>query len=200
MTGSDQNRRNLRLVGSLAGIVVGMVGLAYASVPLYEVFCRVTGFGGTTQVADQASDTVYDRQIRVRFDANVNGDLSWDFAPAQTLMDVKVGDNRLAFYRATNTGDAPVVGTAMFNVAPEKAGLYFSKIDCFCFTEQVLKPGQTMDMPVSFFLDPELLQDDRMEGVTEITLSYTFFRSQDQSSADTVAAKTEEKGAADDQS
>ena len=174
---SRARRGNLRTVGGLAVVVIGMVGLAYASVPLYEIFCRVTGFGGTTQVAELESEQVIDRTFTIRFDSNVNDALPWQFTPAVNETDVKVGENKLAFYRATNTGDETVVG----------AGLYFNKVQCFCFTEQVLKPGETVDMPVSFFLDPALMEDAKMDGLTTITLSYTFFLSRDQSAAEQVA-------------
>jgi cytochrome c oxidase assembly protein subunit 11 len=184
---SKARRGNLRTAGGLAVVVIGMVGLAYASVPLYEIFCRVTGFGGTTQVAELESDQVIDRTFTIRFDSNVNDALPWQFMPAVNEVDVKVGENKLAFYRATNTSEETIVGTATFNVTPDKAGLYFNKVQCFCFTEQVLKPGQTVDMPVSFFLDPALMDDAKMDGLTTITLSYTFFRSRDQSAAEQVA-------------
>lgn len=179
--------RNLRTVGVLASVVVGMVGMAYASVPLYEIFCRVTGFGGTTQVATGESDRVLDRVVTVRFDANVNPELPWTFRPVQQTMRLKVGETKLAFYEAINNSNETVVGTAAFNVTPDKAGLYFDKIDCFCFTEQVLRPGESVDMPVSFYLDPALADDRKMDGVTTITLSYTFFRAQDQSKARQIA-------------
>lgn len=179
--------RNARTAGALAAVVVGMVGLAYASVPLYELFCQVTGFGGTTQVAEKSADQVLDREVTVRFDSNVNGALDWQFEPAVKTASVKVGETKLAFYRATNTSDQPVVGTATFNVTPDKAGLYFNKMDCFCFTEQVLRPGETVDMPVSFYLDPELVEDPKMDGVTMVTLSYTFYRADDQSRAEQIA-------------
>lgn len=179
--------RNLRTGGVLAAVAVGMVGLAYASVPLYEIFCRVTGFGGTTQVAAAGADRVLGRTMTVRFDSNVNPELPWRFQPAQRSMKLRVGETGLAFYQATNTGRDTLVGTATFNVTPDKAGLYFDKIDCFCFTEQVLRPGETVDMPVSFYLDPDLAEDPKMDGVTTITLSYTFFRAQDQSKARQIA-------------
>lgn len=179
--------RNLRTVGILASVAVGMVGMAYASVPLYRIFCQVTGFGGTTQVATQGADRVLERSMTVRFDANVNPELAWSFEPAQRSMKMKVGETHLAFFRATNNGNETLVGTATFNVTPDKAGLYFDKIDCFCFTEQVLRPGETADMPVSFYLDPDLADDRKMDGVTTITLSYTFFRAQDQSKARQIA-------------
>ena len=179
--------RNLRTGGILAGVVVGMLGMAYASVPLYEIFCRVTGYGGTTQVATAGADRVLDRSMTVRFDSNVNPELPWTFKPVQRSMTLKVGETRLAFYEATNTGSETLVGTATFNVTPDMSGLYFDKLDCFCFTEQVLRPGETVDMPVSFYLDPALADDRKMDGVTTITLSYTFFRAQDQSKARQLA-------------
>ena len=190
-----QRARNGRTAGVLACVVVGMVGLAYASVPLYELFCRVTGFGGTTQVATGESDRVLDRRMTVRFDANVNPELSWKFVPTQRSMTLQVGETGLAFYRATNTGTETVVCTATFNVTPDKAGLYFDKIDCFCFTEQVLRPGETVDMPVSFYLDPDLADDRKMDGLTTVTLSYTFFRAPYQTRAQQLA---EMPAAADD--
>lgn len=191
-----QRTRNLRTGAVLAGVVVGMVGMAYASVPLYELFCRVTGYGGTTQVAAAGAGRVLDRTMTVRFDSNVNPELSWKFEPAQRSMPLQVGETGLAFYRATNTGTTTLVGTATYNVTPDKAGLYFDKIDCFCFTEQVLRPGETVDMPVSFYLDPALADDRKMDGVTTVTLSYTFFRAQDQSKARQIAEMPTAAGSA----
>jgi cytochrome c oxidase assembly protein subunit 11 len=193
MTGGARNFRTLAILGVF---VAGMGGLAYASVPLYEIFCRVTGYGGTTQVAPDQSNTVIDRVMTVRFDSNVNPALGWAFQPARNSMDLKVGENALAFYRAENQGDETIVGTATFNVTPDKAGLYFNKVDCFCFTEQVLKPGQTVDMPVTFFIDPTIAEDPNLEDVTTITLSYTFFRAEDQSAAERIEqARLETRGA-----
>jgi len=170
------DRRNLRLAVALFGGVAGMIGLAYASVPLYRLFCQVTGFGGTTQVAKAAPGTAAGRTITVRFDANVARDLPWRFEPVQGSAAVAIGENALAFYRVRNLSDKPVTGTATFNVTPHKAGPYFAKVECFCFTEQTLAPGETMDMPVSFFVDPEILKRAEADDVSEITLSYTFFR------------------------
>lgn len=172
-------RSNARLAVSLIGLVFGMVGLSFAMVPLYELFCQVTGWGGTTQVAETVPETVSDRVIAVRFNADVNEKLPWRFGPVQREVEVKVGENRLAFYRAKNIGDKPVIGTATFNVTPLKAGQYFSKVACFCFTEQRLEPGQEIDMPVSFFVDPAILEDPNLDEVKTITLSYTFFRDLD---------------------
>ncbi len=169
---AGRNRRLAIVVGLVAG---GMVGLAYAAVPLYDTFCRVTGLGGTTQVADSAPGQVLDRTMTVRFDANTAPDLPWRFKPVQIARTGAIGETQLAFYEATNTGSEPITGTATYNVTPAKAGLYFNKIDCFCFVEQTLEPGQTLRMPVSYFIDPAIVDDDLVEEVTEVTLSYTFF-------------------------
>lgn len=168
-------KSNGRVAAMSAGIACLMLGLAYASVPLYQMFCQVTGFGGTTQRVAKASDTVIDKNVIVRFDANVANNLAWSFKPMQTTVDVKLGENTLAFYKATNTSDRPVTGTATFNVAPEAAGAFFNKMECFCFTEQTLKPGESIEMPVSFFVDPDILKDRTARAISQITLSYTFF-------------------------
>lgn len=164
-------------------VVVGMVGLAYSSVPLYRWFCQVTGFGGTTQVADAAPTRIVDRVITVRFNADVNPKLPWTFRPAQREIKVRLGEQALAFYEARNDDKSPVVGTATFNVTPPKAGSYFNKVECFCFTEQRLDPGRSVDMPVTFFVDPDMVNDRNLDDVTTITLSYTFFKALDQSGA-----------------
>ena len=168
-------RRNVATAGALLGIVVVMGGLAYASVPLYRWFCQVTGFGGTTQVAAAAPAELHERSVTVRFNADVNSALPWRFQPVERSVKVRLGEERLAFYRAKNLADRPVTGTATFNVTPAKAGPYFSKLDCFCFTEQTLEAGRSVDMPVSFYVDPELAEDRNLDDVTTITLSYTFF-------------------------
>ena len=173
----------------VASVVFFMGALSYASVPLYKLFCQVTGYGGTTQVAQNLSDKVIDRSVTIRFDANVNPALDWKFVPAQKSIELSVGENALAFYRAENTGSAPVVGTATFNVTPDKAGIYFNKVECFCFQEQLLAPNQVIDMPVSFFIDPEMMNDPNLDDVTTITLSYTFFRSRAQSGTVTTNEK-----------
>lgn len=157
------------------GVFVGMVAMAYAAVPLYNIFCRVTGFGGTTQVAEVAPATVLDRTMQIRFDGNVSHKMPWKFKPEQNTMMVKVGETGLAFYQATNTSERTIKGTASFNVSPPKAGAYFNKIECFCFTEQVLAPGETVQMPVTFFVDPSLADDPELNNVESITLSYTFY-------------------------
>ncbi len=153
--------------------------LVYYAVPLYQLFCQITGYGGTTQAALEAPGAVSDREITVSFDANVNPELPWRFRPAQHAVTLPVGEERLAFYEARNTSDQIVVGSATFNVTPAKAGQYFVKIDCFCFTEQSLEPGQRVDMPVTFFIDPAILDDPNMDDVDDITLSYTFFRNEE---------------------
>ena len=167
--------RNAATVVALLGIVAVMGGLAYASVPLYRWFCQVTGFGGTTQVAASAPAQRHQRSVTIRFNADVNSHLPWRFQPVERRVTVRLGEERLAFYRAENLGDRPVTGTATFNVTPPKAGPYFAKLDCFCFTEQTLAAGQSVDMPVSFYVDPELATDRNLDDVTTITLSYTFF-------------------------
>lgn len=173
MTKSPTSHRNIVLI--VLSLLFGMAGLTAASVPLYRLFCQVTGYGGTTQAATQAPDRILDREITVRFDANTNPSLPWDFQPEQREMRVKVGQSGLAFYQATNTGDAPVVGTATYNVTPNKAGAFFNKVACFCFEEQLLNPGESMQFPVSFFVDPMMVEEENLDDVDTITLSYTFF-------------------------
>ena len=171
----QSQRRNTRVATGAALFAFAMLGMAFAAVPLYQMFCQVTGFAGTTQRADAAPGAVGDRSVIVRFDANTSSELSWTFKPLQTKVETPLGANTLAFYRATNTSDKPVTGTATFNVAPEAAGAYFNKIECFCFTEQTLKPGESVEMPVSFFVDPEIMNDRSARSITQITLSYTFY-------------------------
>lgn len=171
----DQSKRRFTAL-MLGGVVVGMGGAAYAAVPAYRLFCQVTGFGGTTRRADSVPAVASDRVIKVQFDANTDPALPWRFRPKQREVALKVGEEGLAFYEAENLSDGPVMGQAGFNVSPAKAGRYFSKIQCFCFNEQVLAAGQRANMPVTFFVDPEMLDDPNMDDVTTITLSYTFFR------------------------
>jgi cytochrome c oxidase assembly protein subunit 11 len=173
---ANKTRHNL-LALSLVGLVAGMVGLSFASVPLYRMFCQVTGYGGLPQRADKAPGEVLDRTIRIRFDGNVDHGLPWTFAPVQQTIDVKIGETALAFFKATNETSAPVSGTAIFNVAPELAGRYFTKIECFCFKQQTLAAGQSVEMPVTFFVDPKIVEDEDTKNMSEITLSYTFYRS-----------------------
>lgn len=152
-----------------------MGGMSYAAVPLYRIFCQVTGYGGTTQRAEKPSTGVIDRLMKVRFDGNVTPGMPWEFGPEKTVITVKVGENTLAFFKAHNTSDKPVTGTASFNVSPDIAGQYFTKVECFCFTEQTLQPGEAVDMPVSFYIDPAVANDRDARGLREITLSYTFY-------------------------
>lgn len=166
--------RNLGVV--LAGVVATMLAFAYASVPLYRMFCQKTGYGGTTQVAKTFSTQVVDRIITVRFNADIHRDLPWHFRPLQTEIKVKVGENALAFYESENWSDQPICGMATYNVTPDKAGIYFNKVACFCFEEQVLSPQQRVEMPVQFFIDPEFATDPDLKDVNTITLSYTFFK------------------------
>lgn len=160
-------------------LLAAMGVLVYYAVPLYQLFCQITGYGGTTQAALEAPGAVSDREVTVSFDANVNPALPWRFRPAQRAVTLPVGEERLAFYEARNTSDEFVVGSATFNVTPAKAGQYFVKIDCFCFTEQSLEPGQRVDMPVTFYVDPAILDDPNMDDVDDITLSYTFYRNEE---------------------
>jgi cytochrome c oxidase assembly protein subunit 11 len=187
------NNKNRRVAIVLFSIVGGMVGLAYASVPLYQLFCQVTGYGGTTRVATAPAKKIGStpgRIITVRFDANVNSALPWRFKPLQQEVKVRVGEEVLAHYTAKNMGSEAVVGNASFNVTPFKAGPYFNKVDCFCFSEQLLKPGEEMPMPVSFFVDPEIFDNATTKDVKTITLSYTFYRAPEDVQKEAIAKKT----------
>ena len=178
-------QKNLRtgvyaFMGALA-----MLGLGYAAVPLYDLFCRVTGFGGTTQVASETEAVNAERlgliaggqTMSIRFDASTARDVPWTFRPAQSTDTVQIGQRDMAIYVAKNNSSVPITGTATFNVEPEQAGIYFNKIQCFCFTEQTLQPGEEVNMPVLYFVDPAMLEDENMKGVEQITLSYTFHKS-----------------------
>ena len=168
----SQNSKTAMIV---CGVVFFMIGASFASVPLYDAFCRVTGWGGTTQRADAAPTATLSRKVTVQFDATVGRGLGWRFSSQEPTQTLNVGETGLVFYEAKNLTDKPVVGRATFNVSPAKAGLYFSKIECFCFTEQLLQPGERMLMPVTYFVDPMLANDVNMDDVQTITLSYTFF-------------------------
>ena len=176
MTDQPQPRSNTRTVVMLAGVVVLMGALSWAAVPFYNWFCKVTGYGGTTNVSETASDVVLDEVIRVRFDANVAENMGWTFRPMQREMKIRIGENAMAFYEAVNNTDEPITGTASYNVAPDIAGYYFNKVECFCFTEQTLQPGERIEMPVSFFVDAELVNDRDARRIRDLTLSYTFHR------------------------
>ena len=189
--------RNGVVLGVLVGVTLGMVALSFAAVPLYKVFCRATGFGGTTQVAAQGANQVLDRTIEIRFNTDVNAELPWSFRPNQRAVTLKVGETGMATFHAHNDSNEPVVGTAVYNVTPEKAGLYFDKIQCFCFTQQVLKAGEDADLPVAFFVDPAIGDDRNLDDVQVITLSYTFYKAKSQAldkaiDAEGRAAETQE--------
>lgn len=174
-TGETRAGRHRALGYALALLAVGMVGAAYAAVPLYNLFCRATGYGGTTRVASGPAPAIGERVVTVRFNGDVQSDLPWRFAPLKRAIKVRVGENALAFFRAENLGAAPLVGTATFNVTPQVAGAYFDKIDCFCFSEQYLAPGEAEDLAVSFFVDPAIADDPDTAGIGTLTLSYMFF-------------------------
>ncbi|HEU5096865.1 MAG TPA: cytochrome c oxidase assembly protein [Reyranella sp.] len=169
--------RNTRLAWTMVLIVGGMLGLSYAAVPLYEAFCRATGFGGTPLIAQSDDHPVIARTMVVRFDSNTDPALPWRFEPEQRSVKVHLGEQKLVYFRATNQSDRPIVGTATYNITPEASARWFNKIQCFCFTEQLLKPGQTIDMPVLFFVDPDMDKDRRFDDVHTVTLSYTFYES-----------------------
>lgn len=176
--------RNARLAWRLVGVVGGMLALAYASSPLYDLFCRTTGFGGTPQVAQAGERPILERTVAVRFDSNVDPNLPWRFQPLEREVKVRLGEEHLTHYRVTNVSQRPIVGTSVYNVTPEPTGPWFNKVQCFCFTEQLLLPGQSIDLPVIFFVDSEMDKDRRYDNVRTITLSYTFFE------AKTERAKT----------
>ena len=180
-------KQNRLILSSLLVVFIIMLSLSYASVPLYDLFCRVTGFGGTTQVAEKSPEAnFFDNNINIRFDSNVSPDLNWSFSPEMKVLSLVIGKESRIIYQAKNLGDMPVVGTATFNVTPSKAGKYFMKMDCFCFEEQLLMPGESIAMPVTFFIAPEILSDENANEINEITLSYTFMRSMDQNKAKEV--------------
>ena len=172
--GQQQARRNRRVALICAAVFFGMVGAAFASVPLYRVFCQVTGFDGTVSRAKVAPTQVSRHEVTIRFDANLR-DLPWTFEALQTAQTAKLGETKIAFFRVTNSSDKPVTARAVFNVVPEQAGPYFKKLQCFCFTDQTVGPKQTVEMPVLYFVDPKYETDFETRGKTEITLSYTFF-------------------------
>ncbi len=185
----EMQRRNRRVMLSCVVLVAGMLGLSFAAVPLYDLFCRVTGFGGTTRVAEATPTQVLERTMKIRFNSDVNRSLDWQFRPEVNEVSVKVGETGMVAYHAKNTGDAAVVGTATYNVTPHKAGIYFNKVQCFCFTEQRLEPGQSVEMPVMFFVDPAIADDPNLADVHTITLSYTFFRARSDGTPEQVSEK-----------
>jgi cytochrome c oxidase assembly protein subunit 11 len=181
-------RRNRRTMLGLLGVVALMLGLTAASVPLYRLFCQVTGYGGTTQVATEAPDVAGLPEVTVRFNADVSPELPWSFYPEIRELRLPVGETRTVLYKAVNRSSGTVTGTATFNVTPDIAGKFFDKLQCFCFTEQTLKPGDSVEMAVRFFVDPAILEDVDGRSIKTITLSYTFFRAKDQP-AETAATE-----------
>lgn len=176
---TPQNNVHTKTLIITLGIVFTMAMLVVASVPLYQMFCQVTGIGGTTQTAEYApdEDMILDREVTVLFNSDISNDLPWYFKPVQRRVKVRVGEEALIFYKAVNTSDKPVTGVATFNVTPFKTAYYFNKIECFCFTEQTLQPGEEVDMAVSFYIDPDFVEDEDVDEIKEMTLSYTFFPS-----------------------
>jgi cytochrome c oxidase assembly protein subunit 11 len=176
----DGRRSNARFALPLVAIVLGMLGMSFAAVPLYRVFCAVTGYGGTPQIGPEASRSVSAQTITVRFNADTSPDLPWRFEPGQKQVTLRLGEQQVAFYTARNETSEPVTGIALYNVTPDKVGKYFHKTACFCFNQQTLAPGQQMQLPVSFWVDPAIAADPSTADVKTITLSYTFFRSLDE--------------------
>ena len=172
---TDPSRANGRIAVWLVGLVGLMATLSFLAVPFYDWFCRTTGYGGTPQTVDSASDTILEETVTVHFDANTDKGMPWQFRPKVSEMKLRIGETAIAYYEAYNPTDRPVAGTASYNVAPEIAGGFFDKIDCFCFTEQVLQPGERVDMPVTFFVNPAIAKDRDAWQVRSITLSYTFY-------------------------
>ncbi len=168
-------RPNGRIAIWLVGLVGVMATLSFLAVPFYDWFCRTTGYGGTPQTVESASDTILDETVTVHFDANVDSGMPWQFKPKVGQMTLRIGETAIAYYEAYNPTDRPIAGTASYNVAPEIAGGFFDKIECFCFTEQILQPGERVDMPVTFFVDPAIVKDRDAWQIRSITLSYTFY-------------------------
>jgi cytochrome c oxidase assembly protein subunit 11 len=172
---TDLQRRHRRVALTVVGMVAGMLGMAYASVPLYQMFCRVTGFGGVPQIATSESATRGQKVLTIHFDSNIASDLPWFFEPEQPSIKLRTGETATVFFKVRNRSDKTTSGLASYNVTPERSGLYFNKLACFCFSEQTLAPGESMDMPVVFYIDPAVETDEIMKGQDNITLSYTFF-------------------------
>jgi cytochrome c oxidase assembly protein subunit 11 len=181
--------RNGMVGGALLALVIGMVGLSFASVPLYRMFCAATGYGGTPKIGPEASPGVATALITVRFDANIAPNLPWSFAPVKPETRLHLGEEQVAFYTAKNEAATPITGVALYNVTPDKVGKYFHKTACFCFNEQTLAPGQDMQFPLSFWVDPAIATDPETAGVHTITLSYTFMRSLDDAAKSGALAK-----------
>jgi cytochrome c oxidase assembly protein subunit 11 len=188
-----KTRGNLAVAAACVAFFGGMIGVTYASVPLYKLFCQVTGYGGTTQQVEQASEKILDRTITVRFDANVSPALPWEFQPVKRDVTIRIGETTKIAYAAKNIFGTPTRGKATFNVVPELAGAYFNKLECFCFTDTTLKPGETLDMPVVFFVDPEIVNEPDLKDIKTITLSYTFFPSTDETPVASAAPVKDKK-------
>lgn len=182
-------QRNKRVALICVAAFFGMVGAAYAAVPLYKLFCQVTGFDGTVRKAEVAPSKILARKVTVRFDANIR-ELPWKFEALQPKQDIRIGDTGLAFFKVSNPTDKPITGRALYNVVPEQAGPYFQKLECFCFTSQTIQPGQTVEFPVVYFVDPQYADDPETKGKSEITLSYTFFPAVEDNKKGQVAAAT----------
>lgn len=169
--------RSRRTALICAGVVAGMTGLSFAAVPLYDLFCKVTGFGGTPRIGTAGAGTILDRTMDIRFDANVAPNLGWRFEAESQEIKLRVGETKTVFYKVTNTGSRPTTGIATYNVQPERVASYFVKIQCFCFTEHTLQPGESIEAPVVFYVDPEIVKERELNGIRALTLSYTYFPS-----------------------
>jgi cytochrome c oxidase assembly protein subunit 11 len=179
VTSPDElKRKNLKVLVTVLSAVFIMVGVSFASVPLYNLFCRVTGFGGTTQVAQDLPDHVLDRTVTVKLNSDTASNLPWQFEPDMREIDLQIGQKGFVSFHAENKTDVPITGTALYNVVPTKAGKYFHKVQCFCFGEQLLEPKQRVAMPVMFYVSPDIADDPNMDDVKTITLSYTFFKAE----------------------
>ena len=185
---TEQRQKNTHTVLTVFFVVIFMVALSFAAVPAYRLFCQVTGFGGTPQISESLPNVTIDRNITVKFNADTNAKLPWQFKPEQREIQVKLGQRGITAYHAQNVAQIPVTGTAIYNVTPLKAGKYFHKIQCFCFEEQTLNPGEDIDMPVLFYVDPALNDDPNMQDITTITLSYTFFPADSKALEDALEA------------
>jgi len=174
----ELTRKNAKTGLIVLACVFGMLGLSFAAVPAYRIFCQVTGFGGTPKIGGEVPENIIDRTVTIHFDANTGKDFPWDFKPSMRSIDVKLGQRGLTSYEAYNKTDHPAAGTAVYNIAPLKAGKYFHKVQCFCFDEQILTPGERVNMPVMFYVDPAMNEDPNMNDVHTITLSYTFYESE----------------------
>ncbi|NDW06451.1 cytochrome c oxidase assembly protein [Jiella pacifica] len=188
----DAGRRGIIIAVACAAFAAGMVGAAFASVPLYQLFCQVTGYGGTTQRAEAAPTTVSDKQVTVRFDGNVAEGLPWTFRPNQREVRVHLGEKTQVSYHVENKSDRPITGQALFNVTPDAAGLYFNKIACFCFSNQTLQPGEKVEMPIVFYVDPDMADSEELKNLLAITLSYTFFPVDDPAPVATAPSSEDE--------